>query len=215
MENGYPFSFDYPNLHANYITRKEKGRAEMSRKKQMKIVYIDVDDVCAKLSTVWLGRYNKDYDDHLTEEDITDWDIHKFTKPECNLKIYKYLEDPNMYNEVMRREGACDGVNSLREMGYRVLFATSCPVEVAGRKFYWLKQWDFIKKERDYIEIRDKSLLKGDYMIDDNYDNCRGFTGYGYLLKAPWNIKYKWYHRVEDWAEFVAILKDKIGKGMG
>jgi len=210
----YGFTFDYPNLHANYIIKKERGRAEMSKKKRMKIVYVDVDDVCAKLAPVWLGRYNKDYDDNLTENDITDWDIHKFTKPQCNLKIYDYLKDPAMYDYVLPTPGALEGVNKLREMNYRVLFATSCPVEVAGRKFHWLRQYDFIKKERDYIEIRDKSLLKGDYMIDDNYDNCRGFTGYGYLMKAPWNVKYTWYHRAENWEDFIKIMKEYIARGM-
>jgi len=210
----YDFTFDYPNLHANYITKKERGWAGMSRKKRMKIVYVDVDDVCAKLSPVWLGRYNVDYGDRLTEEDITDWDIHKFTKTECNLKIYDYLKDPTIYDNVLPTPGALEGVNKLREMNYRVLFATSCPVEVAGRKFHWLRQYDFIKKERDYIEIRDKSLLKGDYMIDDNYDNCRGFTGYGYLMKAPWNVKYTWYHRADNWENFTTIMKSYLEKGM-
>ena len=215
MENGYPFSFDYPNLHANYITRKEKGWAGMSRKKQMKVVYVDVDDVCALLEPVWLGRYNKDYNDNLTDEDLKEWSIEKFVKPECGLKIYEYLKDPKIYDEVLPRDGALDGVNAIREMGhYRVLFATSCPVEVAGRKFHWLREYGFIKKERDYIEIRDKSLLRGDYMIDDSYDNVSGFTGYGYLLTRPWNRKYIWYHRINDWKDFVNILKDNKGKGI-
>jgi 5'-nucleotidase len=179
-----------------------------------RVCFVDVDDVCAKLAPVWLGRYNVDYDDHLTEENITDWNIHEFTKPECNLKIYSYLKDPTLYDEVLPTLGALEGVNKLREMGYRVLFATSCPVEVAGRKFHWLKQYDFIKKERDYIEIRDKSLLKGEYMIDDNYDNVQGFSGYGYLMKAPWNIKYKWHHRAENWEDFIKKMKEYVGKGM-
>jgi len=212
----YGFTFDYPNLHANYITRKRQEETRRMGKKKMsgKILFQDVDDVTAKLAPVWLGLYNKDYDDNLTEEDITDWGIDKLVKPECGLKIYDYLKDPHIYDEVIPTPGALEGTNALREMGYRVLFATSCPVEVAGRKFHWLEQYGFIKKERDYIEIRDKSLLKGDYMIDDNYDNCRGFTGYGYLMKAPWNVKYKWYHRAENWEDFIKQMKEYVGKGM-
>jgi 5'-nucleotidase len=179
-----------------------------------KIIFVDVDDVCALLSPVWLARYNKDYDDHLTDEDITDWNIHQFTKPECDLKIYQYLKDPGMYDEVKPREGALEGVEALREIGFRVLFATSCPVEVAGRKFYWLKEHGFIKKERDYIEIRDKSLLLGRFMIDDSYDNVNGFTGYGYLLTRPWNEKYKWYHRIASWEEFIIIMKENYNRGI-
>ena len=125
---------------------------------------------------------------------------------------HSYLKDPKIYDPVMPTTGALEGVNALRELNYRVLFATSCPVEVAGRKFYWLKQYGFIKKERDYIEIRDKSLLKGDFMIDDNYDNCNTFSGYGYLMKAPWNIKYNWHYRANDWEDFIKIMAIRIEK---
>lgn len=214
MNNEYPFSFDYPNLHANYITRKGKGWAGKPMKKETKIIFVDVDDVCARLSEVWLGRYNKDYNDNLTDKDLTDWNIDKFVKPECGLKIYHYLKDPGIYDEVVPRDGSIEGVNILRELGYKVLFATSCPIEVAGRKFHWLKQYDYIKKERDYIEIRDKSLLKGEYMLDDSYDNVSGFTGYSYLLTRPWNKNRLWYHRVIDWNEFISIMKENAARGL-
>ena len=179
-----------------------------------KIIFVDVDDVCALLSQVWLARYNKDYDDNLTDDDITDWNIHQFTKPECGLKIYQYLKDPTIYDEIEPREGALKGVNALRELGLRVLFATACPVETAGRKFFWLKEHGFIKKERDYIEVHDKSLLLGRYMIDDSYDNVHGFSGYGYLLTRPWNKKHQWYHRTGSWEEFIPIMKENYLRGL-
>lgn len=183
-------------------------------KKEQRIIFVDVDDVCAKLAPIWLGLYNKDYNDNLTEEDITDWGIDKLVKPECGIKIYTYLKDPAIYDPVLPTVGALEGVNKLREMNYRVLFATACPVEVAGRKFHWLRQYGFIKKERDYIEIRDKSLLKGHFMIDDSYDNCQGFTGVGYLMKAPWNIKYDWNNRADNWEDFVNKMEEFVEKGM-
>lgn len=206
----YAFTFDYPNLHANYITRKKEERTRKTMDVKNKIIFVDVDDVCAKLAPIWLGLYNKDYDDNLTEGDISDWGIDKLVKPECGIKIYHYLKDPKIYDPVLPTSGALEGVNNLREMGLRVLFATACPVEVAGRKFHWLREYGFIKKERDYIEIRDKSLLKGDYMIDDNYDNCNTFSGRGYLMKAPWNIKYNWDYRAENWEDFIKKMKEHV-----
>jgi 5'(3')-deoxyribonucleotidase len=181
-------------------------------KKEQLVLFQDVDDVSAKLAPVWLGLYNKDYDDNLTENDITDWNIHNFVKPECGLHIYDYLRDPHIYDNVKPTPGALEGTNALREMGFRVLFATSCPVEVAGRKFIWLRDWGFIKKERDYIEIRDKSLLRGDFMIDDNYDNVHGFVGCGFLMEAPWNIKYEWAYRADNWEDVINKLKEYTGK---
>jgi len=177
-------------------------------KKNKITVFVDVDDVCAVLWPVWYTRYNSDYKDNLSDERVTDWNTHNFVKPECGIKIYEYLKDPSLYDFVIPREHAKWGVNRLRDMGFRVIFATSTPIETAGRKFHWLKQWEFNPEIREYIEIGDKSLLHGDFMIDDCYGNVKGFSGQGYLLSRPWNIKHTWHHRVTDWIEFVKIMEN-------
>lgn len=182
--------------------------------KDKKIVFVDVDDVSALLHVVWLKWYNEDYNDNFTVKDWISWGVENLVKPECGLKIYSYLKNPKIYDDVKPRKGAVEGVNALRELGYRVLFATSSPIEVIGRKFYWLKDWGFEPKERDYIEIRDKSLLKGDYLFDDSFDNIRTFSGCGYLLTRPWNKDYLWNNRVKDWNGFIEIMKSKAEKGL-
>ena len=48
MNNGY-FSFEYPNLHANYITRKGLEQTNKMSKNKDRIIFVDVDDV-----SVWL-----------------------------------------------------------------------------------------------------------------------------------------------------------------
>lgn len=179
-----------------------------------KVVFVDVDDVCALLHVEWLRRYNKDYNDNLTDKDMTDWGLHKLVKPECGVKIYSYLRCPDLYDNVLPREGALNGVNTLRELGYRVLFASSCCLEVVKEKFLWLLDFKFLKMEEEFIVISDKSLLKGDYMIDDCYEKVRGFSGYGYLLSRPWNSKYNWHYRVVDWDDFIKVMTANAVKGM-
>lgn len=56
-----------------------------------KIFAVDVDDVCLDLNSVWLEDYNQVYNDNLKTEDITDWIITKFVKPECGNKIFDLL----------------------------------------------------------------------------------------------------------------------------
>lgn len=179
-----------------------------------KIVFVDVDDVCALIHNEWLKRYNRDYNDDLKVERITNWGMNEFVKPECGAKIYKYLSDPDLYDYIPVREGALKGINTLRELGYRVLFATSCVPGMFENKFNWLKKHDFLKDEKDYITVSDKSLLMGDYMIDDCYENVCGFSGYGYLFTRPWNANEKWYHRVRDWNEFISIMTVYSLRGM-
>jgi 5'-nucleotidase len=168
------------------------------------VAIVDVDDVCALLSDIWiLDRYNKDYNDNLTLEKITEWSTDKFVKPECGIKIYDYLLIPELYDEVKPREGSIEGVKELRKMGYRVVFATSTPEPVRGRKLRWLTDWGYEPTRNNYIEIEDKSLLRGDIMFDDRYDNVAGFCGVACLLTRPWNTYQPWPFRAIDWSQFV------------
>ena len=65
------------------------------------IVAVDIDDVIISLVPTWLHLYNKDYKDNLSKNDITDWQIDKFVKPECGINIYnyKYFYPYNPYDE--------------------------------------------------------------------------------------------------------------------
>ena len=177
----------------------------------MKTIFVDVDDVCALLSPVWLGKYNKDFDDNLTEDKIHDWGTWKYVKHECGRKIYDYLLDPHLYDTVLPRDGSLEGVKSLRAMGLRVVFATSTPIETAGRKFYWLEEHGYQPNIQDYVEISDKSLLNGDYIFDDGFHNVEHFVRRGILLTRPWNEQYKWGTRVNNWNQLIHYISEKEG----
>jgi 5'-nucleotidase len=156
----------------------------------MKIIACDVDGVLADIHTVWYARYNKDYNDTLKPRDVTEWEVDKFVKPECGLKIYDYLKDPTLYNEVLPYPGALDFINKLKKLG-RVVYATSSPIESYGRKFLWLKEHGFIKSQSDYFEARDKSLVRAYILIDDYQENLRHFIGIKILFGQPWNSSEK------------------------
>ena len=81
----------------------------------MKIVAIDVDGTIADLAEIWLARYNKDWNDNLKKKAWIEWGVDKFVKPECGIKIFDYLEDPTIYDDVLPIEGAKEGVDWLRQ----------------------------------------------------------------------------------------------------
>ena len=116
-----------------------------------KIIAVDVDEVIAALHVEWLKRYNKDYDDNLRHEDITNWSIENFVKPECGLKIYHYLEDVDLYDNVPVIDGALLGVEYLRQSGYRVVFVTSCQFGMHDPKWAWLMRHDFLSNKRHQL----------------------------------------------------------------
>jgi 5'-nucleotidase len=181
-----------------------------NRRREMKIIAIDVDGVVAQLAKVWLEKYNKDYDDDMTLNDWTDWDIDKLIKPECGKRIYHYIEDPHIYDEVIPYPGALNKINTLK--GYfRVIFVTTSTQGAAGRKFRWLREWKFLESQEDYVECKDKSLVFSDYLIDDDIKNVSKPVPYGkrinILMTRPWNEKYSYSPRMRDWNNLYDFIK--------
>lgn len=174
-----------------------------------KILLCDVDDVLGSLVSPTLSIYNKIYDDNLNTSDITEWDITKFVKPECGNKIYDIMTSPSIYDIVTPLEGALDGINFIRSEGIRVVFVTAAFLSVAGRKFIWLEDNDFQPTKENYIETFDKSLIIGDYMIDDNLTNVRSTNAKNKILfNAPWNLGLKWSgNRANNWNNVIELYK--------
>jgi len=139
-------------------------------------IICDVDGVIVDLQKAWLARYNKDYNDNVTSEDVITWDTHKYVKPECGLKYYDYLEDPTLYDEVLPfNNGGLQFCNKMRDIGYRIVFATVTPFATAGVKLKLLIKYGYLDatQKKDYVEIIDKTLLRGvaNILIDDAFHN--------------------------------------------
>ena len=175
------------------------------------IIAVDIDDTCANLSDTWLGRYNHDYNDNLKRKDITEWAVHKFVKPECGEKIYDYLKDPTLYNFVNPIKDSLEGVNLLRKFG-RVIFITAPTLEVMGRKYYWLKEHGYIDTLDDYIETKEKYLIKYDFIIDDRFDNIK-HSNNNYVDSQPWNTMYNHPKRINNWRQFIKEKSGELWRG--
>jgi 5'(3')-deoxyribonucleotidase len=166
----------------------------------MKILAVDVDGVIAANHVEWLRRYNKDYNDTMTKDDWTTWDIHMLVKPVCGIKIYEYLKDPTLYENIKPIPDALETIKKLSKK-YRIIYVTTTPIEVSGVKYNWLKKYNFITRIQDYVECSDKSLIRAEYLIDDNIDNVRTFGGVGYIFTQPWNVNWYWPFRINNWQE--------------
>jgi len=157
------------------------------------VIAVDVDDTVANLVDPWLARYNRDFNDTLAKESITSWDIASFTKPVCGKDIYRYLDDPTLYDDVEPIPGALLAIDDMRILGHRVIFVTSAVQKASGRKLEWLRKHGFLstlvteRVDKDYVECHDKSLVRADVLIDDRYENVKNFPGKAILFTQPWN----------------------------
>lgn len=172
---------------------------------KLDVLAIDVDGVVADLHPVWLARYNKDYNDNMTVEDWTEWNIENLVKPECGQKIFEYIREPNIYDEVKPIEGALEKIQDLKNY-HRIIYVTSSEPSVSGRKYYWLKEHGFVKNRMDYVEALDKTLICARYLIDDDFYNVKNFTHgsnrFGILFDQIWNRGQSWKYRIKGWKDF-------------
>ena len=147
----------------------------------MKIVYIDVDDTTFDLVPHWVDEFLRQYpeceDPRL--KGWYDWDIAPLIPAEYQDRFWDILGNPELYDRVALIPGALEGVQAIRAMGARVVFVTSAVNGHAGVKLRKLVQHgllDTVVRNRDYIETFDKSLLRGDLIIDDRPQTCRKFV---------------------------------------
>lgn len=172
------------------------------------IFYADVDGTTLNLSKRWYGLYNADYDDNLDDARVTGWSVHSFVKPECGKKIYDYLLLPDLYDDVEPIDGAIEGIQVLKEMDFRVVFLSS---GIHRGKYLRLKHFGLLNGEEDYICAHDKSLVHGDYLLDDGMHNIKAFhsankKGYAIVFDAPHNRNERWLLRADGWVNAIRLI---------
>lgn len=174
------------------------------------IVLVDVDSTIADLMPEWLRLYNNDYSDRLSPDMIKDWEMTKFVHLDCGTKIYSYLLRDDLYDGVKQVVGALDGCNYIESLGHRVVFVSSGVYSYP--KFRWMERHGFNtgKWGSNYIVCHDKSLIKGDLLIDDGIHNIEAFGVWNSLLfDQPWNRTFVAPFRVSSWRDVCKYFEEK------
>ena len=192
------------------------------------LIALDVDGVIADLHSTWYGRYNRDWDDDLTPERVTTWDVHPHVKPECGTAIYDYLRAPDLYAHVQPIEGAIEGVAALRQMGHEIVYATSCTDGMTDQKAAWLVRYGFTRSTRmlpdDMIIAEDKNLIDAYLLIDDRAEHVSrwveekrrpailfSYPHNRWLRDAKHSLFWLSCQPVENWSQLVAFMARRYG----
>lgn len=177
-------------------------------------IAVDVDGTVADLYPELFRLYNKDYNDNLTYQgamksyEHTSWGV----KPECGNKILDYFDLPNLYDNIVPITGALEGISYLRNLGYRIVFNSSCFINRSDDKLKWLIKHKFIKSNnrlfKDWIVVSDKSLINAHIMIDDRPENIYNFKGIGILFDQPYNREALADARLKDWEDITRVMSN-------
>ena len=167
----------------------------------MKRIAIDMDEVIADFKSKHLRLFNRDYNENLTVEDLKVARLRDL-RPHLKDEIRRYLDDPTFFRdlEVMK-----DSQEVIRELSERYeIFITTAAMEVPtsfAAKYEWLKEHFGFLNEMNFVFCGDKSIVRADYLIDDNVSHFERFVGQGILFTAPHNLKETAYVRMNNWLE--------------
>jgi 5'-nucleotidase len=173
------------------------------RSDSMKTILIDMDSVICDLMSEWHRRYNEDYQDNLSVENLMCWRSEDYVKSECGEKIYDYLDQPGIFLHLKPLPYAIEVLERL-SLNYDVLIVTSSRTYAYTEKEQWVeKHLPFIGKNNLIFSHR-KEMIRGDLLFDDAPHNLIAFKNTGrtaIAMNYPYNASID-VPRVNNWLEF-------------
>lgn len=178
-------------------------------------VLVDMDDVMWDLVGVWVAELNQRYGTSVNFEDITDWNIAKFFPELTSSELFTPLYDPLLWAKLQPMDHAFQVMKRLIDDGHKIRPVTAThyrTVEPKMKRF--LELYSYLKWE-DVIIASDKSLIKGDVMIDDGTHNLETTSCAKILFDRPHNRSYNAERndmsRAHDWDEIYQLVTEIAG----
>jgi 5'(3')-deoxyribonucleotidase len=161
-----------------------------------------MDEVMADAVAEHLLRYNRDYQEQLTVDDLDGKHLWQVVSNDRQGAIDAYLRADDFFERLAVMPESQRVMRRLQQ-NYEVFIATAA-MEIPTsfhQKYYWLeKNFPFISPSH-IVYCGDKGILRADYLIDDNPHQLQRFQGTGILYSSPHNVRVKGFKRVKNWLE--------------
>jgi len=165
-------------------------------------ICVDMDEVMADAVAEHLMRYNRDFQEQLTVNDLHGkwlWDV---VDRDRHGALEAYLRSEDFF-AVLGVMPESQRVMQALQQRYEVFIATAAmevPTSFTA-KYEWLKQHFPFIAPAQIVFCGDKSILQADFLIDDNPRQLRRFQGEGILFSSAHNVHETEFRRVQDWLE--------------
>lgn len=136
------------------------------------IFAVDIDETLNNLVAALLVEYNKKYNDNVKFEDITEYNIQQFLKPECE-DIFTEFANETLFEKLKPKDNSYIVLNVLKDY-YDIFFLTAGhPITMQYRDKWLNKYYGSFYKSRKLVMCRDKYLFNCDILIDDYQENLK------------------------------------------
>ena len=179
-------------------------------------VGIDIDNVTCNTTEAVLAHYNEKFNDNLKVDDIKDYYIEQFVKPEAREIIPRYFEDKEMWKRVhVINQKAIQWLIDNTHVWW--VTSTQC-INIPKKESFLKRNFQNIDVSDRLIRATNKQMLMFDYAIDDYHKNLKGGAYQPVCIAYPWNegkisdrFRYK---SIADWiAEyFGVVIEDEVTK---
>lgn len=163
-------------------------------------ILIDMDGTLSKMEEMWLLKYNDLYDDDLTVEDITCWDVYEFANKCSNKQLYDIIHEPGFFLLPEPLEGSVEVLEELCE-NHEVYIVTAGHPRTGPDRMTWIELHYPFFDSTHVIFCFYKHLIKADILIDDGLHNLEKFEGIPIVFDRPWNRNNKKLRRVMSWKD--------------
>jgi len=174
------------------------------------IILVDMDNTIAdfegRFIEVWQQRYP--HIPHVPREERRHFYQTKDYPPEHAKKVTQLIAHPDFFCELQPIPGAIEALHAMAAMGHDVFLCTSSYFnyhECVSCKYQWVHNHLGQGWQRRVIITADKTVVRGDVLIDDRPELKGGFTPvYEYILyDQPYNRTATQWRRLtwENWQQ--------------
>jgi len=170
-------------------------------------IAVDMDEVIADAVAEYLLRYNRDFAEQVTTADLNGKWLSEVVSTDRQAALESYLRSEDFFAVLDVMPHSQRVLRDLQKH-YDIFIATAAmevPTSFAA-KYNWLAEhFPFIAPSQ-IVFCGDKSILKADYLIDDNPRQLLRFAVEGILYSAHHNIHVTGYRRVNDWLDIERLF---------
>lgn len=165
-------------------------------------IAIDMDEVIADTLAKHVGLYNAAFGGNVTADGLRGKKLREAVAEDHVEKLHSFLVQETFFGDLEVMPDSQEVVAELMER-YEV-FVTTAAMEVPtsfAAKFRWLEEHFPFVPPSNVVFCGDKSIIRADFLIDDNARHFESFVGQGVLYSAPHNAHVEGYPRVESWQD--------------
>jgi 5'(3')-deoxyribonucleotidase len=167
----------------------------------MKRLIIDMDDVIADATGQFIAYYEDRFGVRVARESLNHQDEgHGF--PANHEEIQQFPFQKDFFRTMKPNAGSQEVIAALNQK--YDLFVVSAAMEFPQslpEKLDWLGEYFPFLSWRQIVFCGSKTVVHGDFMIDDLPYNLEGFNGEKFIFTAPHNLQIEKFSRLNNWNE--------------